>query len=69
MYVFTYAVSDENANELFAEFHLGRRAFRGCKKGTKFCGWHGDMETFTNGDICVSSTIDFYRFSHAKPQV
>jgi len=46
MYVFTYAVSDENANELFAEFHLGRRAFRGCKKGTKFCGWHRDMPDF-----------------------
>ena len=28
MYIFTYAVSDENANELFSEYHLGRRAFR-----------------------------------------
>ena len=46
MYVFTYAVSDEDANELFAEFHLGRKAFRGCKKGTKFCGWNRAMPDF-----------------------
>ena len=24
MYVFTYAVDDDNTNELYAEFHLGR---------------------------------------------
>jgi len=55
MYVFTYAVSDESANELYAEYHLGRRAFRGCKKGTKFCGWHRDMPGFYQWrHICVT---------------
>ena len=24
MYVFTYAVDDDNTNELYAEFHLGK---------------------------------------------
>ena len=28
MYLFTYASSDSDANELFSEIHLGRRAFR-----------------------------------------
>ena len=26
--MFTYGVSDESANELYSEYHLGRRAFR-----------------------------------------
>ena len=28
MYIFSYAVSDADTNELFSEYHLGRRAFR-----------------------------------------
>ena len=46
MYIFGYAVSDEDANEMYAEYHLGRRSFRACKKGTKFCGWHREMPNF-----------------------
>ena len=46
MYIFTYASSDESTDELYAEYHLGRRAFRACKKGTKFCGWDRHMPAF-----------------------
>jgi hypothetical protein len=28
MYIFSYAVSDSDTNELYSEYHLGRRAFR-----------------------------------------
>ena len=45
-YLFTYAVDDDNSNELYAEYHLGRSAFRGCKKGTKFCAWHKSFPNF-----------------------
>ena len=59
MYLFTYAYDDKNANELFAgildiiknfrlfflniEYHLGRKAFRICKRNTRFCSWHNEM--------------------------
>ena len=46
MYIFTYASSDQSTDELYAEYHLGRRAFRACKKGTKFCGWDRHMPAF-----------------------
>ena len=88
MYLFTYAVDDDNTNELYAEFHLGmvvlytvylihanilysilyifqigaqilnnfsivsgRKSFRLCKKGTKFCAW-------------VPGIPDFYEWMH-----
>ena len=35
MYLSTYAFDDEETNELYAEYHLGRSAFRVCKRGTK----------------------------------
>lgn len=60
--MFTYAVDDDNTNELYAEFHLGkiqirlfccnkrnyegRGAFRLCKKGTKFCAWMQGIPDF-----------------------
>jgi hypothetical protein len=31
-YLFSYAASNEEANELYAEYHLGRLAFRLCKQ-------------------------------------
>ncbi|XP_023336040.1 uncharacterized protein LOC111707216 [Eurytemora carolleeae] len=46
MYVFTYASSDENSNDLYSEYHLGRRGFRACKKGTVYCGWDRFMPPF-----------------------
>lgn len=46
MYVFTYAYSDEDTNELYAEIHLGRHAYRLCKRGTKYCGWNREMPEF-----------------------
>lgn len=45
-YLFTYAVNDEDTNELYSEYHLGRKAFRLCKKGTKYCAWHREMPDF-----------------------
>ena len=36
MYLFTYAYDDDDTNELYSEYHLGRQAFRICKKGTKY---------------------------------
>ena len=55
MYIFTYAASDDDANELMAEYHLGRKAFRGCKKGTKFCGYHRAMPKFYEWrHLCVT---------------
>jgi hypothetical protein len=32
MFLFSYAASNEEANELYAEYHLGRQAFRLCKQ-------------------------------------
>jgi hypothetical protein len=32
LYLFSYAASNEEANELYAEYHLGRLAFRLCKQ-------------------------------------
>ena len=29
-----------------SEYHLGRKAFRLCKKGTKYCAWHREMPEF-----------------------
>ena len=46
MYLFTYAYNDEDTNELYSEYHLGRQAFRICKKGTKYCAWHREMPDF-----------------------
>lgn len=46
MYLFTYAYDDEDTNELYSEYHLGRGAFRFCKRGTKYCGWHREMPAF-----------------------
>merc|ERR550532_299711 len=58
MYVFTYAVDDDNTNELYAEFHLGRGAFRLCKKGTKFCAWmQGIPDFFEWIHICLAYDV------------
>jgi len=46
MYLFTYAYDNKDANELYSEYHLGRKAFRGCKRNTKYCAWHLDMPEF-----------------------
>ena len=46
MYIFTYAFDDKDANELYSEYHLGRRAFRICKKNTRYCAWHWEMPDF-----------------------
>ena len=46
MYLFTYAADDDNSNELYSEFHLGRKAYRFCKKGTKFCAWNQGLPDF-----------------------
>jgi len=46
MYIFTYAYNDKDANELYSEYHLGRKAFRICKRGTKYCAWHREMPDF-----------------------
>jgi len=46
MYIFTYAYDDEQTNELFAEYHLGRGGLRVCKRETKYCGWHRVMPEF-----------------------
>ena len=46
MYLFTYAYDDDDTNELYSEYHLGRQAFRICKKGTKYCAWHREMPDF-----------------------
>lgn len=55
MYLFTYAFSDEEANELFSEFHLGRLAFRMCKRGTQYCGYHREMPDYYEWrHICVT---------------
>jgi len=55
MYLFTYAYDDEDTNELYSEYHLGRKAFRFCKKGTKFCGWHREMPPFYSWrHICLT---------------
>ena len=60
MYLFTYAYSDEEANELFAEYHLGRLAFRLCKPGTQYCGYHREMPDFYEWrHVCV--TYDGYK--------
>jgi hypothetical protein len=32
LYLFSYAASNEEANELYPEYHLGRLAFRLCKQ-------------------------------------
>ena len=38
--------SSSELRELFAEYHLGRGAFRLCKRGTKYCGWDRTMPDF-----------------------
>ena len=38
--------SSAELRELFAEYHLGRNAFRLCKRGTKYCGWDRIMPEF-----------------------
>jgi len=55
MYIFTYAYDDKDANELYSEYHLGRKAFRICKKNTRYCAWHMEMpEFYQMRHICVS---------------
>jgi len=62
MYLFTYAFDDQDTNELYSEYHLGRSAFRVCKVGTKFCAWHYEMpEYFIWRHICI--TYDAFRDS------
>ena len=31
---------------MYSEYHLGRQAWRLCKRGTKYCGWHREMPEF-----------------------
>ena len=38
--------SSSELRELFAEYHLGRGAFRLCKRGTKYCGWDRQFPDF-----------------------
>jgi len=55
MYIFTYAYDDKDANELYSEYHLGRKAFRICKKNTRYCAWHMAMPDFYQWRfICIS---------------
>ena len=60
MYLFTYAYDDDDTNELYSEYHLGRSAFRVCKKGTKYCAWHREMPEFSRWMMMciVSNNID-----------
>ena len=63
MYVSTYAFNNEESNELYSEYHLGRAAFRTCKRGTKYCGWHREMPPFNFWrHICI--TYDHFRDSY-----
>ena len=75
MYLFTYAYNDKNANELFSgfrtfrvlfcetvipEYHLGRKAFRICKRNTRYCAWHYEMpDLYIWRSACV--TYDGYK--------
>jgi len=60
MYLSTYAFDDEETNELYSEYHLGRSAFRVCKRGTKYCSWHREMPPFRFWrHICL--TYDAFR--------
>ena len=61
MYLFTYAYDDDDTNELYSEYHLGRQAFRICKKGTKYCAWHREMPDFKQWrSTCVVSAITYF---------
>jgi len=60
MYLTTYAYSNEDTNELYSEYHLGRSAFRVCKIGTKYCSWHYELPPFNFWrHICL--TYDAFR--------
>jgi len=60
MYITTYAYTNEDTNELYSEYHLGRSAFRMCQRGTKYCAWHREMPPyFTWIHICL--TYDAFR--------
>lgn len=60
MYIFGYAQSDAEANELSAEYHLGRESFRLCKRGTKYCAYYDKLPKFYEWThICV--TYDGYK--------
>ena len=41
-----FAPSEAERRELYSEYHLGRQAWRLCKRGTKYCGWHREMPEF-----------------------
>ena len=61
MYLFTYAYDDDDTNELYSEYHLGRQAFRICKKGTKYCAWHREMPDFKQWrSSCVVSFVNIH---------
>ncbi|XP_023331567.1 uncharacterized protein LOC111703755 [Eurytemora carolleeae] len=60
MFIMTYAYNDQDTNELYSEYHLGRSAFRACKIGTKFCAWHYEMpQYYIWRHTCL--TYDAYR--------
>lgn len=60
MYLTTYAYSNEDTNELYSEYHLGRSAFRVCKRGTKYCAWHRQMPPYFKWRfMCI--TYDAFR--------
>ena len=40
---FNIISSEAERRELYSEYHLGRQAWRLCKRGTKYCGWHREM--------------------------
>jgi len=63
MYLFTYAYDDDDTNELYSEYHLGRSAFRVCKKGTKYCAWHREMPEFSKW-MMMCITYDSFRDSY-----
>ena len=41
-----FSPSEAERRELYSEYHLGRQAWRLCKRGTKYCGWHREMPEF-----------------------
>ena len=44
--ILLFCPSEAERRELYSEYHLGRQAWRLCKRGTKYCGWHREMPEF-----------------------
>ena len=53
--LFNCVFSDQDANELYSEYHLGRQAFRVCKRGSKYCAWYRNMPDYYHWHlICLT---------------